>query len=314
MHQILYEKKQRGHVALIGIGLMAAVVVTGVGFAVWTSTQQSAPSIVYTPPAVTAEDSLSVGKSSKELVQDVKILEAGLKRAEDYRLTVEQTLADKVLPIGGNTNATTVAQDRLSELQTDFIAECDRRIKNLSAAQPLLSSLTDGQRPVVEQLVNKEITDLNGIKARVAGTATQDAFDSARQILNQDYNSYLLAVLQLNLLIWANDQAVSEDKFNKVGGKFQERVDEAGASGKSTATSQTALNSLQASKVTAIDLTNKVVKVVPTILPGEQNSNRSVLKTYYDQLSTAHNELSKALGNAKILVTEAQRFDGSQPR
>ncbi len=305
-------ERQRGHVAVIGIVLMVAVVIGVIGFAAWSLSQKDEVVIQYSPPQVTADDQLSEGKSSKELVQDVKILEAGLKRADGYKMAADVALTDRQLSIGTNTTATTVEQERLSQLQTDFIAECDRRLGILTKSQTLLEKLTDAQRPVVEQLINKEVTDLNGVKARVAATASQDAFDADRQVLNQEYLAYLLAISQLNLLVWANDQVISEDKFNVVGGKFQERINAASNNGSSTAASQTALNSFQASKVTAGDLTTKVIRVVPTIRAGEQNANRSVLKTYFEQLSTAHNEMNKALVNAKLLAVEAQKFDRQQ--
>lgn len=303
--------RQTGHVAVVGIVLLALVVISGIGFAVWSASVKEQPAIRYTPPAVTADDPLSDGKSTKELVQDVRILDAAMKRADDYKEAAQKVLEDQQLPLDTSATATTVEQDRLSSLQTDFIAECDRRIKALTETQPLLDKLTGAQRPVIEQLINKEITDLNGMKARVAAAASSDAFASDRQLLNQEYQSYLLALSQTNLLVWADDQAVIEDKFNVVGGKFQERVNEASTDGKGTATAQTALNSFQANKVTAKELTAQVIKVVPTIRPGEHNANRSVQKTYYGQLSTAHNELAKALVSAKKLAAEVQGFDGT---
>lgn len=303
------QSNQYGHVALAGIVLMVLLVVGVIGFTVWTATQKSQPVIRYTPPAVTADDPLSEGKSTKEIVQDVKILEAGIKRADGYQAAAEKVLNDAPQSSGLDPTATTVEQERLSQLQTAFIAECSRRIDNLTKSQPLLEKITSGQRPVVEQLINQEITALNGMKARVTGATDANAFAGQQQQLNQEYNAYLLALAQLNLLVWADDQAVLNDKFNVVGGKFQERVNEASNNGKSTALSQTLLNSYQANKVTAKDLTAKVIKVVPTIKPGEHNSNRAVLKTYYDQLNTAHTELTKALDSAKKLAVEVQKFD-----
>ena len=98
---------------------------------------------------------------------------------------------------------------------------------------------------------------------------------------------------------------------HRIGGKFQERINEASSAAKATATAQAALNSFQANKTTASALTSEVIKVVPTIKPGEHNSNRAVLKTYYDKLSSAHNELTKALDSTKKLYVEAQKFDGA---
>ncbi len=302
-------KPESGQVALVGIVLMVVLVVGAIGFTAWTLTRDDAPVITYTPPPVKPDDQLSAGKSSKELVQDVKILEAMAERATEYKKTALVGLNDRQLSIGTSSTTTAVEQERLSALQTDFIAECTRRIKTLGQLQSALPKLTNSQRPIVEQLVNKEITDLNGMKARVATADSQDAFDAARQMLNQEYANYLLALSQSNLLVWANDQTNAEAKYNTLGGKFQERINEASSNGKSTAEAQTALNGFQAGKATATNLTGQVVKVVPVIRAGEYGANRSVLKTYYDQLTTAHNELAKALANAKTLAIEAQKFD-----
>lgn len=302
---------QRG-VAVIGIVLLALLVLGGIGFVGWTLSQNPEPVIKYTPPAVSADDPLTEGRSSKEIVLDVRILEAIIKRADGYRVAVANSLNDEPLAIEASETGSAVEQERLSKLQTDFIAECDRRIKVLTETQDLLDKLTDSQRPTVEGLINKEITALNGMKARVANAADLNAFASDRQALNQEYNAYLLALVQTNLLVFADDQSVLGDKINRVGGKFQERINEASSSGRPTATAQTALNSYQANKVTARGLTDNVLKVVPTIKPGEQGSNRAVLKTYYEQLATAHNELTKALDSAKKLAVEVQKFDQTQ--
>lgn len=309
-HKIQIENKaQRGAIALVGIILMAALVIGVIGFTAWSLSHKPQPVLQYTPPKVTADDPLSAGKSLKEIFQDVKILDAGIKRGGELQAAASKALDDT--PISSDVDATTnnVEQDRLSELQTKFIDECKRRTDSLTAAQPLLKKLTDTQRPGVEQLMTKEITDLNAMKARVVKSTNTDAFAADQQALNQEYNSYLLVLAQANLLAWADDQSQLTDKFNRVGGKFQERTDDASNSGKSVAAAQTLLNSYQANKITAKPLTAAVIKVVPTIRPGEHNSNRSVLKTYYDQLSTAHNELTKANDSAKKLALEVQKFE-----
>jgi hypothetical protein len=288
---------------------MVLLVLGVIGFMVWTASVKEEPAIVYTPPAVTADDPLSEGRSTKELYQDYKILEAGIKRADGYKSTAAKALNDQPQAIGDSGTATTVEQSRLSELQTDFISEVDRRIKALNELAPQYEKLTAAQRPVIEAAVNKEITDLNSMKARVAATDNPDAFAADRQLLNAEYNAYLLAIVQTTLLVFADDQAALESKVNRIGGKFQERINEASSAGKATATAQAALNSYQANKTTATGLTADVIKVVPTIRPGEHNSNRAVLKTYYDKLSTAHNELTKALDSTKKLYTETQKFD-----
>jgi hypothetical protein len=302
-------KRQRGVVALVGVFLLIFLGIGVIGFVSWTLSHKPQPVLQYTPPKVTADDPLSAGKSTKEIFQDVKILDASVKRGDDLKAATEKVLADT--PISSDVDPTTnnVGQDRLSELQTKFIDECNRRIASLTGAQPLLKKLTAGQRPGVEQLLNKAITDLNSMRARVVKSTDTDAFASDQQVLNQEYNSYLLVLAQANLLAWADDQSATTDKFNIVGGKFQERSDAASNDGKSVATAQTQLNSYQANKVTAKPLTANVIKIVPTIRPGEHNSNRSVLKTYYDQLSTAHNELTKANASAKLLALEVQKFD-----
>lgn len=311
-HQIQTQVQKERGVAAAGLILIAVFVLligAAIGLAVWTASSKTEQIIQYTPEAAEPDDPLTAGKSTKEIYRDVAILEASMKRQSEYQVAADKVLQDR--PQAGSTDptASTVEQARLSQLQTLFISEAGRRIDNLTGAQKLLPKVTDSQRPVIEQLINKEITDLNANKARIAATANATALASEQQVMNQEYNAYLLALAQLNLLIWADDQSLVNDKVNIIGGKFQERIDEAGSSGKPTATSQTLINGYQANKVTAKDLTAKVIRVLPTIKPGEHNSNRSVLKTYYDQLNTAHNEHIKALASAKKLAAEVQQFD-----
>lgn len=299
----------RGHVAIAGIILMVLLVVGFIGFMVWTASVKEQPIVRYTPPEASADDPIAAGKSTKEIYQDVSVLQAAYERGSQHQKTVAKVLEDKPLTIGNDQTTAVVEEDRLSKLQTDFTAECERRIKQLNAALPLLNKLTEAQRPVTEGLINKQLTDLTAMKARVAAATTTDGFAAERQQLNEQYNAYLLTVLQANLLMWGDDQAVMETKVNVVGGKFQERINEASGEGKATATAQSALNGYQSSKTAAIDLTGKVIRIVPTIRPGEHNSNRSVLKTYYDQLTTAHIELNKTVENGKKLAAEVQAFD-----
>lgn len=300
---------QAGVISSLGLGLMILVVFAVIGLTIWIVAGNNKPSLIYTPPKVTADTPISAGKTTKEIIQDVRVLDAGFKRTEIYKASSEKALADKQYTGDGDASSVDQQQDDLSEMQTVFIKESNRRIQAMTKAKPLLKRLTSSQRPAVEQLLEGEISILNNLKQQVVKVTDVNELDPQQQELNGEYNNYLLGLAQVNLLAWANDQATLNEKFNKVGGKFQERADTASNNGQSIAAMQTILNGYQANKLTARSATNGVIRVVPTIRPGEQESNRSVLKTYVTQLTTANNELSKANVAAKKLAAQVQSFD-----
>lgn len=302
------QNPQAGVISSLGLGLMILVVFAVIGLTVWVVAGNNKPSLVYTPPKVTADTPISAGKSTKEIIQDVRVLDAGYKRVEADEASAEKALQDKQYTGDGDVSSVDQQQGDLSEMQTIMIKESNRRIQAMAKAKPLLKRLTSSQRPAVEQLLNGETSILNDLKQKVIKVSDVDSLDPIQQELNGEYNNYLLGLAQVNLLAWANDQANLNEKFNKVGGKFQERADTASNNGQSIATMQTILNGYQANKLTARSLTNGVIRVVPTIRPGEQESNRSVLRTYVTQLTTANNELSKANAAAKKLVIQVQNF------
>jgi hypothetical protein len=191
----------------------------------------------------------------------------------------------------------------LSTLQTAFISEGDRRLKALTAAQQLLPKLTTDQQAIVKKLIIDESTAITGLKAKAASEATFDGFTADKTALDKEYGNYLLAIAQASLLTWANGQSALEDKINILGGKYQERLNTATDRGQDTSAAQVLVNTFQASKTTASGLTTTVIKTVPTVKPGDYNANRSVLRTYYTQLSTAHDNTGKAVQTASSLTS-----------
>jgi len=110
------------------------------------------------------------------------------------------------------------------------------------------------------------------------------------------------------MLQWANDQKVLDEKVNVLGGKFQDRLNDASNQGNSTAQAQTALNSYQANKEDATQATVDGLKAVLAAKPDSYEANRAVLKTYYGKLAAAHNELDKALPTAKTIVLQIRSY------
>ena len=301
---------QRGAAVLIGIVSLAVLLVIVIGVAVYFAGHKDKPVIVYTPPPVSADDDLTRGTSNNEVAQDTRILAAGVKRDGDQRTAADNLLDDQALAIGDTTSdpATAVEQSRLSSLQTAFISESDRRLKAMGGAQQLLQRLTDDQRPASNKQLSDEVTAVTGLKAKAASETTVDGFTADKAALDKEYGNYLLAVAQVYLLVWANAQGSLEARLNVVGGKFQERLNNASDNGQNTAVAQTVLNSLQANKSTSSDLTTKAMATVIAIKPGDYNANRSVLRTFYNQMSTAHDQLANASQSANSLARAVAQY------
>jgi predicted ribosomally synthesized peptide with SipW-like signal peptide len=300
---------QRGAAAIIGIVIIVILVLAAATFAYFAATQKSGPTLTVEVPKVTADDLLTEGKSNNELVIDRMIVEAGFKRDQEQRTNSQAALDDEKLPVGdGVTASTTVEAARLSQLQTEFITESDRRLKALNQALSLAGDLPTEQKTVSQKYINDEITALTGLKAKSAAETSKEAFLADRDELDKEYTNYLMAIVQLRLLLWANDQMVLEEKINVLGGKFQERLNEASNSGNSIATAQTALNSYQAAKTTAKDTTAKALKAAAEVKPSTFNANEAVIKSYHDQLAAAHTEVGKAVEASKQLIAHIKAY------
>lgn len=302
--------RQTGRARVIGIIAMTLLVIVVISVGLYFVSHQEKPGLVYQPPAVTADDKLSEGKSNNELLQDARVINEAIKRGGTQRSVVGVVLDDQPQTIGDSASdpSTTVETNRLSALQTAFISESDRRLKALNDTVQLLPKLTTEQQTSIKKLVTDETTVITGLKAKAASEATPEAFSQDKTNLDKQYGNYLLAIAQVNLLVWANDQAAIETKVNILGGKYQERLNEAGGDGKDTASAQILVNSLQANKTTSTGLTASVLKDVPVIKAGEYNANRSVLKTYYAKLSIAHDQLGSVIKSASGLTVEMRKL------
>jgi len=289
---------------MVGIVLLVVLALVVVSIAFYFATHKAQPTLTYTPPAVTADDNLSPGKSNNELIQDARIVNAGLTRDEEQQKAAEAALNDVPQAIGDSSDtSTTVEASRLSSLQTAFISESDRRLKSLNDTLQLLPRLTTTQQTQMKKLITDETTAITGLKAKAAAETTTEAFAADKTAFDKQYGNYLLAIAQTNLLVWANGQTALESKVNILGGKYQERLNDASSQGGATATGQTYINTYQAGKTTAQGLTADALKLTVAVKPGDYNANRSVLRTYYGKMDTAHKELAKAVKAASDLTT-----------
>lgn len=294
---------------VVGVVIIVLLLLGAAGLAYVALTSKPGPVLQVETPKVTADDPLSKGKTNNELVIDRMIIEAGLKRDGEQAKAAGDALDDEPLPVGdGVTAATTVEATRLSQLQTEFIAETDRRLKNLNAAAGVANELTTEQKTQSQKVINDEITILTGLKAKSAAETSKEGFLADRDELDKEYTNYLMVMTQARLLRWANDQTVLAEKINVLGGKFQERLNDASNSGESIATAQTNLNSYQSDKTTAKDLTAKARKSTFEVKPSTFNANKAVLKGYYEQLNLAHTNLDRATTTAKTIIAEIKKY------
>lgn len=309
MKSYLRQTSQHGVATLVGVAIIVVLllIATGVGYVALTT--KSEPGLQVETPKVTADDPLSTGKTNNELIIDRLIVEAGLKRDGEQAKATSQALDDEALPVGdGVSAATTVEAARLSQLQTEFIAETDRRLKNLDVAAGLTESLVEDQKAQSQKTIADEVTILTGLKAKSAAETSKEGFLADREELDKEYTNYRMALVQLRLMLWANDQALLEEKINILGGKFQERLNDASNSGESIATAQTHLNSYQSDKTTAKDLTARALKSAAEVKPNTFNANKAVLKGYYEQLNLAHTNLDRAITTSKAIILEIRKY------
>jgi len=172
----------------------------------------------------------------------------------------------------------------------------------------LTEKLAIEQKPNSKKYINDEITALTGLKAKSAAETTKDGFLADRDELDKEYTNYLMAQTQVYLLLWANDQTVLGEKVNVLGGKFQERMNDASNSGDSIAATQTLQNSYQSYKTSAKDTTAKALEAIAKVQPGTFNANKAVLQQYYDQLSSAHGSLDQAVDTSSSIITQIKGY------
>ncbi len=296
-------RKQAGIASIVGIICLVVFALIVIGVAFYLASIKETPTVTYTPPAVTADDDLTTGKSNNELIQDARIINEGVKRDDVQRQSADAVLSDQAQTIGdSNDTNTTVQTSRLSTLQTAFISEGDRRIKALNDALQLLPKLTIPQQTVAKKQITDEITSVTGLKAKAASETTFDSFSTDKTALDKEYSNYLLAIAQVNLQVWANGQSAVETKVNVLGGKYQERLNAATDHGQDVSAAQIVVNSFQANKATGTGLTAAALTAVTAVKPGDYNANRSVLRTYYTKLANAHDNLNNIIQSASSLT------------
>jgi hypothetical protein len=301
--------QQRGATMIVGIVLLVVIILLAIFFAYSALTAKSQPTLQVQAPKVTADDQLTSGKSNNELIIDTQIVQAGVNRDEDQRKAADSLLNDAAQAVGdGVTTSTNVEAERLSKMQTEYISEVDRRLGELQKASNKVDKLDPKQKPTVNKTIDDETTTLTGLKAKAAAETTKEAFLTDRDALDAEYVNYGLAIAQPSLLMWSNDQTKLDEKVNVLGGKFQERLDSASNNGNGTAAGQTLLNTYQSSKTLAKDGTPKAMQLILGVKPNSFQANRQVLKGYYSQLASVHNELDKATDTAKLLVKEIRTY------
>lgn len=302
-------RAQSGHALVVGIIAMVLLAVAAIGFLVLVSSQKEKPVLTVNQPNVNADDTLTTGKSNNELAQDVRILMAGNKRDGEQADAANKTLSDAPQPIVDDTSTdTTVETDRLSQLQIVYGKEVDRRVAALKEAQGMLNQLTQAQQNALQPSLAAEIGALGGLKTRATTESSREAFDVDKANLDKEYYNFLLYISQVKLLACADDQAVLVDKYNTLGGKFQERLNTASNNGTDVSMTQITLNNYQAHKTKAKNNVTEVLQTVPGIKAGDYNANRAVLKTYQAKLQAAHDEMAAALTNATTLTLAIQKL------
>jgi len=305
----LASRTQRGAAMIVGTVIIVILLLAAAGFGYVALTQKEGVQLQVETPEVGADDLLTTGKSNNELLIDRLIVQAGLKRDGQQQKTTNEVLDDEALPVGdGVTTSTTVEASRLSQLQTEFISESDRRLKKLDAAMALTGKLPVEQKTSSQKYINDEITALTGLKAKSAAETARDGFLTDRDDLDKEYVNYLMVVTQVYLLQWANDQTILGEKVNVLGGKFQERLNSASNSGESIAAAQTQLNSYQSDKTAAKDNTAKALENIAKVQPGTFSANKAVLEQYANQLSTANASLKRATDTSVTIITQIKTY------
>lgn len=307
---VMAARSQRGAAPIVGIVIICALVLVAVvvAFLALANSKQSA-TLQQAPVEVKADDLLTTGKSNGELLIDQKIIKAGLDRDETQRKEAEKAMTDQANPVGEDvTTDTTVESARLSSLQTDYIDEVDRRLDLLDKTTKLTSGLEPSQKPNINKIINDEVTALTGLKAKAAAATSKESFIADRDALAAEYKNFIVAIVQTRLVVWANKQTALDEKVNVLGGKFQERINDASSSGNSTATAQTSLNSYQANKTQAKTQTAEALKAALAVKIGSYEANRAVMKTYFDKLSSSHGQVENALSTATTITQEIAAY------
>lgn len=294
---------------IVGIAVVVVLLLVASIFGYFALTQKSGPVLQAQLPEAKADDLLTAGRSNNELLIDSRIIDAGLERDNKQKETSEKTLADSRLPVGdGVTTSTTVEAERLSRLQTEYIAEADRRLVALEAAGKQVEDLQEGQKAALRKVIGDETTLLTGLKAKAAAETTIEAFLADRDLLDKQYVNYLLAISRPPMLLWANDQAVLLEKINVLGGKLQERLNEGSNSGNTTAAAQTMLNTYQTNKGTAKDSNQAAVKSLIAVKVDSYEANKAVLVNYNAQLVSANTQIKTSAQTGADIIKQIRAF------
>jgi hypothetical protein len=300
--------QDRGAAKIVGVIIAVILLLIAGVFGYLAVTQKNEPQLVVDTAQVSADDLLTSGKTDNDLETDYKIIAAGTKRDGEERDTTKTALDDEALPVGtGVTADTTVQTARLSQLQTEFNKEVDRRLAKLKEVSAKTDKLTDAQKTLSDKYILDETTALTGLKTKATAETSVDELLKDRDALDKEYDSYRMVVVQVYMLLWANDQRILAEKANVLGGKLQERMNDASNHGVSIAHMQTLLNGYQTNKEQAKSLNESTLVLVEAVQPATFNGTKPVLQSYFDNFSKAHDALQKTSDMSKDVIIELEK-------
>lgn len=210
---------------------------------------------------------------------------------------------------------TTVANDKVSKLQTKALAEIDRRLAMLNEVLSKLNNLdtisVESKGALVAE-VTQAITDLTTLRTQVGSATDLTALRTSVKSISDGYKNFGMLHPRLQLIIAADKQLARIEALMDIVTKLQAQA--AGMGGNSADASRVtkSLDAAQTQLVAMKDKTGKVLDGLLAMKVGSASANRSSLQSARQTLVSNNTELAKMIGTIKAGLAVWKAMGGKE--
>lgn len=196
------------------------------------------------------------------------------------------------------------AATHLSNLKTKGAAEIARRQTNLQAAYAKLqqsTKLTASDQSALESQITAEENGLTNLGKQLAGETTLAAAQADVQSIINDYRVYVLMLPKTRLVTAADRIEVADANLTVTYGKLQTKLTEGQAAGQNVTVLETDLSDMNKQLTAAQTATSGIVSPLLALIPGDYNTDHSILTGYRTTLGNAAAEIKLARTDAQTI-------------
>ena len=213
-------------------------------------------------------------------------------------------------PAGKGVCATEAAAVKAAPTSVDALrafgdCEINRRLSDLGMLASKIGGskvLTSSDKAALAAIVSAEQSGLAGLKTTIDAETDIKALKADIVKIATDFRECVLVMPQVNLVSAADGIAVvAKARFSQIDTALQKRIDAAKAAGKDVTAAQAALDAMNASVTTAVNLATPLPAQLLALTPATYNAGTAgpIIASARTALGHARDDLKSAATSAK---------------